>query len=65
MDENGVGDWLHAVDPYNRSRYLSIYDMRTTPQIYVLDAEKRIVSKRIGAEQLSELMNELLKEKTE
>lgn len=65
VDENGVGDWLHAVDPYNRSRYLSIYDMRTTPQIYVLDAEKRIVSKRIGAEQLSELMNELLKEKTE
>jgi thiol-disulfide isomerase/thioredoxin len=65
VDENGVGDWLHAVDPFNRSRYLSIYDMRTTPQIYVLDAEKRIISKRIGAEQLADLMNELLKEKTE
>lgn len=65
VDENGVGDWLHAVDPFNRSRYLSIYDMRTTPQIYVLDADKRIISKRIGAEQLTELMNELLKEKTE
>jgi hypothetical protein len=53
------------VYPFNRSRYLSIYDMRTTPQIYVLDAEKRIISKRIGAEQLTDLMNELLKEKTE
>ena len=56
VDEKEIGDWLHTVDPYLRSRYAVKYDLQTTPQIYVLDANKEIISKRISAEQLNELM---------
>ena len=61
-EEKGTEIWLNTVDPYHRSRYKSLYDIRTTPQVYILDKEKEILVKKIGAEQLSEVMEGLLKE---
>lgn len=60
VEEQGIGDWLHTVDPYNRSRYGQLYDIRSTPMLYILDRNKEIVSKRIGAEQLSEVMEQIM-----
>lgn len=48
-------------DPYLRSRYKSLYDVQTTPQIFILDRKHEILSKRIGAEQLSEVMEMVMK----
>jgi methyl coenzyme M reductase alpha subunit len=55
--------FFNAVDPYHRSRYKTVYDIRTTPQIFVLDTDKKILSKRIGAEQLPEVIDHILKVK--
>ncbi len=60
VDENGIQDWLHTVDPYHRSKFSSIYNIKSTPQIYVLDRDKHIKFKRIGAEQLEEVLNHLM-----
>lgn len=60
IDDNAIGDWLHTVDPNHRSRYGKIYNVKTTPQVYVLDAKKEILSKRIGAEQLEEVMDRII-----
>lgn len=60
IEENKIGDWMHVVDPYGRSRFMLHYDLKTTPQIYVLDKDKKIISKRLGAEQLPEFFNSLL-----
>lgn len=60
VDERGMGDWLHVVDPYLRSRFKQIYDIRTTPQIYILDKDKKIVMKKIGAEKLPEVLDLLM-----
>lgn len=61
-DENETMNWLHLADPYHRSRYKTIYDIRSTPQIYILGKDKTILFKRIGAEQLDQVL-ELLLEK--
>ncbi len=63
VDENGIQDWIHTVDPYNRSRYRDLYYIRSTPQIYILDRKKEILSKRIGASQLEEVMNRIIEMK--
>lgn len=63
IDEKEIGDWLHLTDPYHRSKYMTIYSIKTTPQIYVLDREKRILSKRIGAEQLEEVIDRIIEMK--
>jgi len=60
VDERGMEDWINVADPYLRSRFKQIYDIRTTPQIYVLDEDKTIVMKKIGAEQLPEVLDHLL-----
>lgn len=60
IDENEIGDWLHVTDPWNRSKFQKKYNMKSTPQIYILDDKKEIISKRIGAEQLEEVMDKII-----
>lgn len=61
--EKEMDVFFNYVDPYHRSRYKTVYDIKSTPQIYVLDADKTILSKRIGAEQLAEVVDHILKAK--
>lgn len=63
VDDKKIGDWLHATDRY--MKFYKAYDVRSTPTIYVLDENKEIVSKRIGADQLDELLTALEKQKAD
>ncbi len=65
IKERDMDVFFNTVDPYHRSRYKTIYDIRSTPQIYVLDTDKTIFSKRIGVEQLPEVLDHFLKMKEE
>ncbi len=60
IDENEIGNWTHGVDPYYRSQFPQKYNLKTTPQIFVLDKDKVIRSKRIGAKQLEEVVQEIM-----
>ena len=61
IKEKNMIKWINAIDPFIKSNYKKIYDFTSTPQIYILDKDKRIISKKIGAEQLSEVMEQLMK----
>ncbi len=45
-------DWIHGNDIHNKSDFLDVYKIFAIPQIYVLDRDKEIIAKDIGAEQL-------------
>lgn len=60
IKEKGMVKWINAIDPFIKSKYKQIYDIRSTPQIFILNKEKEIISKKIGAEQLSEVMGRIL-----
>ncbi|MBK8279523.1 MAG: hypothetical protein IPK94_05040 [Saprospiraceae bacterium] len=45
---------------YQPSRYKVLYDVKSTPQIFILDQDKKILSKGIGAEQLDEVMTHII-----
>ena len=60
IKEQGMIKWLNVVDPFIKSKYKQIYDIKSTPQIFILDEKKEIISKRIGAEQLSEVMGKII-----
>ncbi len=60
IEERGMDIWVNAYDPYLRSRFKQIYDVRSTPQVFVLDADKKIIMKRIGAEQLPEVLKHFM-----
>ncbi len=60
MKEKGMINWINAIDPFIKSKYKQIYDIRSTPQIFILNDKKKIISKKIGAEQISEVMERIL-----
>ncbi len=56
--------WIHAADPTHASRYKILYDLKSTPQIFILDQNKKILSKSISAEQIEEVMNQIMDSKS-
>jgi len=58
--EKGLDNWVVGYDP--NARYKPLYDVTATPMIYVLDEDKVILSKRIAAGQLEEVMDIFLDE---
>ena len=55
VNNHELYDWINAWNPYDY-QYKVVYDIRSTPQIYVLDKDKKIIGKRIGPEQVPELI---------
>ena len=62
-DNNIKPGWINAADPYHQSKYKVLYDVKSTPQIFILNKDKKIISKGIGAEQLDDLMKQVLEDK--
>ena len=51
----------HLVDPYHRSKFATLYNIKSTPQIFILDEDKRILTKKIATEKLGEVLDTLKK----
>jgi thiol-disulfide isomerase/thioredoxin len=60
---NGMMKWQNVWDPFANSQYREKYDISSSPVLYLLDKDNKIIAKRIGYEQAIEIMNEI--EKTE
>jgi hypothetical protein len=60
-EERGMDIFVNTADQYLRSRYKSLYDVKTTPQIFILDKNKKILVKKISGEDMKSVMDELLK----
>lgn len=53
--------FINTYDPYIQSRYKQLYDIQSTPQIFILDRKHEILMKRIGADKLIEVMDEVIR----
>lgn len=60
-DEQGISDWIHVSSLPGQGQATSAYDVRATPQIFLLDKDKVIISKRLAVSQLSEIMTRFMK----
>lgn len=56
IKENKLDGWIHAWDPDNESNYHRLYDVYSTPVVYLLDEKKKILAKRLGVEQMNEFI---------
>ncbi len=55
VNQHKLYDWMNAWNPYSY-QYKIQYDILTTPQIFILDKDKKIVAKRIGPEQVEPMI---------
>jgi peroxiredoxin len=60
--EKGFGDLINTVDPYIISRYKTLYNVETTPQVFVIDDQNIIRSKGIEASQLEEVLDYIIQD---
>lgn len=56
-------NWTNVWDSYVATDFKNIYDIYSTPVIYILDENKKILAKRIGTEQLEDFYDNYFKEK--
>lgn len=50
-------DWINVYDPYYQTGFKKTYDIYSTPVIYVLDENKKILAKRLDVDQLDGLID--------
>ncbi|MBN1119337.1 MAG: DUF5106 domain-containing protein [Bacteroidales bacterium] len=62
VNRHKLYDWINAWNPYEY-KYKINYDIRSTPQIYVLNKEKEIIGKKLGPENVLELITAYKKTK--
>ena len=60
VKEKEIDLFLNTMDPYHKSKFKIKYDISSTPQIFILDKDKKIIAKRIGSEQLSEVLQKII-----
>ncbi len=63
IDKQKLGWELNVYDPDGRSPYRMLYDIHSTPTVYLLDKDKKILAKRVGPEQLENILTFYMKEK--
>ena len=69
INDQKIGDWINVADinhdaegnPVASSDWRDKYDIYSTPVIYLLDKEKKIIAKRISHTQIVEILSRLAK----
>lgn len=61
VDEHKMHDFTNLADVEYQNPFREIYNIKSTPQFYLLDKEKKIVAKRLTAEQLPDVLKALEK----
>lgn len=55
--------WINVYDSEHNSNFRSFYDIYSTPVIYLLDKDKKIIAKRISSESLDDFLGKLIDKK--
>ncbi len=57
LKEKGMEDWINGYDPENKTNFRVFYDIYSTPVIYLLDEDKKILAKRLDIHNLERLLS--------
>ena len=60
--KNGL-DWINVWDPNNENNFRYKYSVYSTPQVFLLDSNKKIIGRRLDSEGLDKLIENLFKNK--
>ena len=61
IEKHQLNDWVHVYDPEHQSNYRTMYDVYSTPVVYILDDKKIIRGKRLDHSNLASVIEMLEK----
>ena len=53
-------DWINVYDPYHMTNFRDLYDIYSTPVVYLLDKDKTILAKRIAVEDVDDFLGKMM-----
>lgn len=56
IEKEEIFDWINAYDKYYFSKFKTSYDISTTPRIFLMDKDKRIIGKQLAVEQVERII---------
>ncbi len=60
IDDKNLGEWINATDKSGGRSYMhSLFNIKKTPKLFILDKDKKIISKDLGPEQLDEFFKHI------
>lgn len=62
IEDKGMSSFINLGDQFQKSRFKVKYHVKSTPLIYILDKDLKILIKGIGAKQLDKVMTQILEE---
>jgi len=60
LSDHELNGWLNVWDPDRVSNFQVNYNIRTTPMIYLLDKDKKIIAKKLTVDQVKQLLDQLI-----
>ncbi len=57
--ENNL-NWINVADPKLQNNFRQEFDIQTTPQIFILDKDKRIIAKKVDEENMEKILDKEL-----
>jgi len=60
IEKHHLTDWHNLWDPNHLTRFKIIYDLRTTPAVYLLDKDKKIIAKKFTIDFLKNYLPHVL-----
>lgn len=59
IEEHQLEEWINVYDPRNLTNFRDLYNITSTPQIFILDEDKKILAKKIAVSQVGEIIDYL------
>ena len=59
LNEHGF-DWISAYDTENSNNFRVYYNVFSTPTIYILDKDKKIIGKKVDIKTIKKIINDKL-----
>lgn len=56
IENNQLEEFINVYDPYGRSGFRKYYNIKSTPTLFVLDKDMKIIAKKLGVDQLDEFL---------
>lgn len=62
IEDYDLTDWINAYDRYGLSNFRNLYDIFTTPCIYIIDENKKIIARKIDLEAIEKFIGHFIEE---
>jgi len=60
VEEKNMSGFINGADEFNRSNFKLKYYVDSTPKVYILDKDRKIIMKNIGGNQLDAVFEQIL-----